>query len=163
MGFREDLRHRIEKKRIEVATLEEKLKETEIYLRALEDTLKLLPHEEGESSDVTSVTTSVMREGTRIARAREILQKSGHPMHISELLTAMSLPIDNNTRAALSGSLGSYVRKGEVFTRPAPNTFGLVDMETGGGPRDAPPPDFGLEEPPSPEDVQLGQDPDVPF
>jgi len=163
MGFREDLKQRIEKKRTEIATLEEKLNEAGVYLRALEDTFRLLPREEGDSGDVGAGTPSVMREGTRIARAREILQKSGHPMHISELLTAMDLPLDNNTRAALSGSLGAYVRKGEVFTRPAPNTFGLLGMPTGNSPHNAPPPGFGIEGPTAPEDVQVGEDPDVPF
>jgi hypothetical protein len=163
MGFREDLKLRIEKKRTEIATLEEKLNEAGVYLRALEDTFKLLPHEEGEPDDVGSVSASVMRVGTRIAHAREILQKSGHPMHVSELLAAMKLPFDNNTRAALSGSLGAYVRKGEVFTRPAPNTFGLIGMEGGRDQRNGPPPDFGLEEPPGSDDAQLGADLDIPF
>jgi hypothetical protein len=31
-------------------------------------------------------------------------------------------------RSALSGSIAAYVRKGEIFTRPAPNTFGLLEL-----------------------------------
>lgn len=29
---------------------------------------------------------------------------------------------------SLASSLAAYVRKGEIFTRPAPNTFGLVEL-----------------------------------
>ena len=51
-------------------------------------------------------------------------------------------------RATLSGSLSAYVRKGEVFTRPAPNVFGLVEFatkKTNGTP--GPPPNFGTDDP----------------
>jgi hypothetical protein len=39
------------------------------------------------------------------------------------------------------------VREHKVFTRPAPNTFGLVEFESAGeGPGDAAPENFGLED-----------------
>jgi hypothetical protein len=41
-----------------------------------------------------------------------------------------------NTKAArvsLVGSLGNYVRKQMIFTRPGPNIFGLVGMQSANG------------------------------
>ncbi len=50
-------------------------------------------------------------------------------MHIGALVTAIGIENTKNARVSLVGSLGAYVRKGLVFTRPAPNTFGLVGMK----------------------------------
>jgi hypothetical protein len=36
--------------------------------------------------------------------------------------------LNKSTRAAVAGSLSAYVRNGEIFTRPAPNTFGLIEF-----------------------------------
>jgi len=49
-------------------------------------------------------------------------------MHITELLEAIGKPGDRMNRSALGGSIAAYVRKGEIFTRPAPNTFGLLEL-----------------------------------
>jgi hypothetical protein len=40
----------------------------------------------------------------------------------------MRKPIAKNSKTSLSGSLASYVREHKIFTRPAPNTFGLVEF-----------------------------------
>ena len=50
-------------------------------------------------------------------------------MHISEILAAIGVENTKNTRVSLVGSLGSYVRKGQVFSRPGPNIFGLTGMK----------------------------------
>jgi hypothetical protein len=49
-------------------------------------------------------------------------------MHITEILKALNEPVDKKHRLSLSGSLSSYVRNSQIFTRPAPNTFGLIEM-----------------------------------
>ena len=66
---------------------------------------------------------------TSLRRAKRS-KPSGKPLHISDLLVALGKETDHDNRAALSGSLSAYVRKHEIFTRPAPNTFGLVEFET---------------------------------
>jgi len=53
-------------------------------------------------------------------------------MHVNELLMAIGLEKTKNARVSLVGSLGAYVRKGVVFTRPGPNIFGLVEMAATG-------------------------------
>jgi hypothetical protein len=126
MGFREDLNRRIERKKGEIAELETQIRLAKEYLQALEDTLKLLPRD--GSDDASSVT--VLRPGTALAKARDAIRAAGRPMHIVELLNAIGKGASRNERAGLSGTLAAYVRRGEIFTRPAPNTFGLVDLKS---------------------------------
>src|SRR4051812_21393151 len=115
MGFRDEVQRRLDKKRAEISILEGKVREAEVYAQALEDMLKLLPKEETESGEVQ--TETLLREGSNVSRAKEILQKAGHPMHITELLSAMGKPRDKDSRSALAGTLGPYVRRNEIFTR----------------------------------------------
>jgi hypothetical protein len=159
MGFREELQKRLEKKRSEISSLSGKLKEAEIYAQAIEDMLKLLPRDDGAPSEASA--DSALREGSNIARAKEALQKFGRPMQINELLSAMGKSPDKDTRAALAGSIGAYVRRGEIFTRPGPNTFGLIGMKplSAQPQSDGPPDSFGLEDIPNPTQ----SDDDVPL
>lgn len=172
MSFRSEIRRRIEKKRAEIASLEVKLREAQIYIEALEDTIKLLPpDEEEELESVPSSASKELREGSAIGRAKDAIVKAGRPLHINELLVALGKPIDKDSRSALSGSLAAYVRKSEIFTRPAPNTFGLIEGKSvAGAPapgRPTPPPMFGIETAAQVKDVEPGQreidEEDVPF
>jgi hypothetical protein len=49
-------------------------------------------------------------------------------MHVNDLLKAMGKPTDKKNKLSLSGSLSTYVRAGQIFYRPAPNTFGIIEM-----------------------------------
>ena len=128
MGLREDIAKRMERKRAEITELETQVRLAREYVQALEDTLKLIPREavnsSGESAEIT------LRPGTSLAKAREAIKKVRRPMHLTELLTAIGKGHSRNERAGLSGTLAAYVRRGEVFTRPAPNTFGLIELKT---------------------------------
>ncbi len=141
MELRKELKRKIERKQAEIRQWEEQTRELSArvreglaYVSGLEETLKLLPKE------TAAETAMALRPDSALAKAREIILKAGKPLHIAELLKALDRPINHNTRAALSGSLAAYVRKNEVFTRPAPNTFGLVELERL---TDEPPADFG--------------------
>jgi hypothetical protein len=129
MGIREDLVRKIERKRAEIAELETTTRLAREYLQALEDTLKMIPRDLTNGAD--SVT--VLRAGSALAKAREAIRKVGRPMHITELLEAIGKGTSRNERAGLSGTLAAYVRRGEIFTRPAPNTFGLTELKSGDG------------------------------
>ncbi len=147
MGLREDIGRKIDKKRAEIIELETQARLAREYLQALEDTLKMLPR---ESSAETTVT---LRPGTSLAKARDALRKAGRPLHITELLAAIGKGSSRNERAGLSGTLAAYVRRGEVFARPAPNTFSLIELPNPADdepevllepePEDAPPAGFG--------------------
>jgi hypothetical protein len=135
----------IEDKKREMSRLQTVINEAKIYIGALEDTLRILPKDPEPGVDVD------LRPGTIIYKAREILSAKGEPMHIADLLKALNKANDNTNRAAVSGSISAYYRKGQIFTRPAPNTFGLVEYppepqtasrSNGTTPKE-PPPNFG--------------------
>ncbi len=146
MTPRAELEKRIQKRREEISALKVKVREAEVYISALEEALRVLPREginNGNAGDV-------LRQGSNAALAREAILLAGRPMHLVELLKAMKKDSTRASRTGLSGSLAAYVRKGEIFTRPAPSTFGLVEL-TGGvltapGPAKEPNADFGEDE-----------------
>ncbi len=164
--LRGEIQKRIDRKKAEISTLrqqigslETQIKEASSYIQALEDTLKLLPK---DSASAPESTTQNLRAGSAVAKARDAILAAGKPLHISEILKILGKATDNVSRAAVSGSLAAYVRKGQIFTRPAPNTFGLTELDgstiepKNNKPR--PPPDFGLA-----SDVEDLGDEDVPF
>jgi hypothetical protein len=131
MGLREDIQKRIEKKQQELADREMAFAieraSTAAYIQAMQDMLKSLPRDPGDARSANLV----LRPGSAMAQAREAIQKVGKPLHISDILRAIGRPVDKETRTSIGGSISNYVRRGEVFTRTAPNTFGLVGMESG--------------------------------
>lgn len=130
----------MDKKRAEIATLEGQIRDATVYLQALEDTLKMLPREAGDSSDIAS---KILRAGSKMDRARDAIRTAGRALHVVDLLKAIGEDNTANNRAALSGSLSSYARKGEIFSRTAPNTFGLLELQVRPSAQAGPPPGFG--------------------
>jgi len=122
MDIKKELDRRIERKKDEISLLEKQLAEANSYLSALEDTRKLLPR------DAQCEPEKTLRAGSDLANVRDVLKKHGKPMHVEELLEKLGKPIAKNSKTSLSGSLASYVREHKIFTRPAPNTFGLVEF-----------------------------------
>jgi hypothetical protein len=138
MDIRKELDKKISKKREEIDSLQNELQTAKTYLQALEDTRKLLPRNPVDKPTVT------LRPGTDLSRVRVILQEARAPLHVEDLLKRLGKPVEKKSKLSLSGSLASYARDNKIFTRPAPNTFGLVEFEAG-APTDEPPEDFGLE------------------
>jgi hypothetical protein len=129
MGARENLQRLADRKSQEIAELERQIDMARAYLQAIQDSIKALPREapiqaNGEDSPLD------LRPGTLLARAKEAIQHNGSPMHITALLSAIGIENTKKARVSLVGSLGAYVRKGLVFTRPGPNTFGLAGMNS---------------------------------
>ena len=124
MGLRAEFQKRIDRKLQEITELETKTREARVYVQALEDMMRLLPREESNGQ-----AESTLKPGTAIGKARDAIKAAGRPLHITEILVAIGRPTDKNNRAAIGGSIAAYVRRGEVFTRPAPNTFGLRDAD----------------------------------
>jgi chorismate-pyruvate lyase len=135
MDERQKIQERLRKKEQEIQTLEEKLKAAKSYVHALHDVLLLL----GDQSP-PAAAESVLRPRSAVAQARDVILKRGKPVHIGELLEALGKVASRESRASLTSSLAAYVRRGEIFTRPAPNTFGLIELghatppEVGGPP-----------------------------
>lgn len=142
MGLREKLEDRIKKKEQEILELEIKIREAKAYLQALHDSIRLLPRKEVTLGEAESV----LRPGSNIAKTYELLKKEGRPMHITEILKGIGKSATKKEKISLSGSLSWYVRRKEIFSRPAPNTFGLINVEEKETYNEEPPEEFGLEE-----------------
>lgn len=132
---RATIEDRIRRKEAEIQQLEDRAKAARIYVQALRDLLK--------ASE--SVSDTDVKSGSMLDQAREAIRAAGRPMHVNELLRAIGRSEDSKN--SLTGSLAAYVRRGEVFTRPQPNTFGLVEMEGRHGEQPDPPPEFGERRP----------------
>lgn len=121
MGEREIVREKLRRKEAELHLLEEKIRSAKIYVQALQDIIKALEREDEES------TETILRSGSSVAQARDFIIQNGKPAHINELMQALGKE-GREARASLTGSLSAYVRREEIFTRPAPNTFGLIEL-----------------------------------
>ena len=80
-----------------------------------------------------------------VHKARVAILTTSAPMHINALTEAIGGDSSREGRVSLASSLAAYVRKGEIFTLPAPNTFGLVELghKTIPDEDDRPPAGFG--------------------
>ncbi|MFZ0732211.1 MAG: hypothetical protein WAM79_07805 [Candidatus Sulfotelmatobacter sp.] len=124
MGLRENFQKLIDKKQQEIKALEIQVREANAYIQALQDSMKLLPRDPETNSNFEHV----LREGSTLAKTRDLLLKSGIPLPISEILKLLGKPQDTKHRISLAGTLSGYARKGRVFTKTAPNTFGLIEF-----------------------------------
>jgi hypothetical protein len=144
MGLREDIIRRIEKKQQELTEKEMAFAldraGAQAYIQAMQDMLKSLPKDAGEAPAPRSAE-QVLRPGSAVAQARDAIRAAGRPLHINDIIRAMGRPLGQQARVSLGGSISNYVRRGEIFIRTAPNTFGLLGM-TAEAP-ETPPADFG--------------------
>lgn len=138
MTTRQRIEDKIRKKDQEIQEHENLIRDAKVYIEALRETLKMLPKDDSDAEK----PESKLRTGSRIAKVYALLKKTGHPLHVSALLEGIGEPNTKANRIALSGSLGTYLRNEEIFTRPAPNTFGL--RETNGAGINEPPDNFGM-------------------
>ena len=124
MSERNVIESRIKRKESEIQTLERKLNAARIYLQALKDIQGAI--EKDVAKDDSSRTP--LRKGSAVAQAREVIQMLGVPVHIDNLVKYLGKEVTRETKASLTGSLAAYVRRDEIFTRPAPNTYGLREL-----------------------------------
>lgn len=158
MTERKKIEDRLRRKLSEIAALEEKLRSAKIYLAALKDVMKIY-----EGTDEPPEFIAKLRNGSAVAQARDVILARGVPVHLDDLIVAMGKPLTQSAKSSLVGSLAAYVRQNEIFTRTAPNTFGLIelnhDVEEDDS-LDEPPEGFGRD---SVEPDVLALEDDVPF
>ncbi len=123
MLTRKELEKRIEKKDEEIAYFEKLLGEAKAYRLALADLMKLCPAE--RSSDEQAKDT--LRPGSDMARAQAAIFTKKRPLHIEELMQLLGMKAEGNAKTSFAGSLSNYARRGKIFSRPYPNTFGLLE------------------------------------
>jgi len=139
MNLRKEFEKLIEKKRAEIDDAQKSIASAEAYIQAMTDAIKKLP------KDDTSPAVSPVRPGSDVEKVRDAILSAGKPLHISEIIAALGRVDDADSKAKIAGLLGWYTSKGKVFTKTAPNTYGLVEI----APPDLPP-DFGSSEEPEP-------------
>lgn len=125
MGLKEKFEEKIKKKEQEIHEYEANIREAEVYIMALQDSIRMLPREERteESAKMS------MKVGSDPYKTMALIRKAGKPLHIKEILNGLGKPITKKNMVSLAGTLGWYVRDKRVFTRPMPNTFGLIELE----------------------------------
>ena len=123
MGLKQKLEDRIRRKGLEIQNLETQIREGKAYIQAMNDTLKVIPRE-GVTGGIES-----FRKGSIADKAKKAIEAHGAPMHVDELVESMKLKSTTKSKRSVAGTLASYARKEEVFTRTAPNTFGLIKMQ----------------------------------
>lgn len=158
MTERDVIEAQIAKKQSEIDGLEDKIKSAKQYVAALRDVLKLI--DKASKPDDSDDSETKLRAGSAVAQSRDIILNLGVPVHIDDLLEAMGKEVNRDTRASLAGSLAAYVRREDIFTRPAPNTYGLIELghfEPIDEEEEKPPVGFGHVRPP------FDDDDDVPF
>jgi hypothetical protein len=138
MGLASDIRKKIEKKYKDLRDLESQrshvqrqlreidthMREVQSAIQAYEDVLKMTPADKDDDKSEPNI-----RPNSMVALARDALRKVGQPLHVGKLLEAMGKQPSHDMRVSLSGSLAAYVRNKQVFTKPEPNTFGLIEWQ----------------------------------
>jgi hypothetical protein len=162
MEERKIIHEKMKKKEQEIQSLEEKLRSARIYVQALQDVLKLV-----DKDSAAEPSESALKAGSAVNKARETILRRGKPVHINDLLEAVGKEVTRESRASLTSSIAAYVRRGEIFTRPAPNTFGLAELghkaPAGGTPPPQPPQGFGKVIQSPPPKFSNDMDDDIPF
>ena len=72
-----------------------------------------------------------LRKGSAAAWAETAIRHAGKPVHIDDLVEAVSRLSDKRVqKSSLVSNLSRYVRAGAVFSRPAEGFYSLVEIES---------------------------------
>lgn len=126
MALTDDLAKRIERKRQEIAILEQQIAAAKSYVQAMDEALKLA--ERTSAPAASREGGNALRKGSMPAKAYPVLKRTGRQMYLTALLEEMGIQPTMKNKRTLASSLSAYARKGEIFTRPEPNTFGLIEF-----------------------------------
>ena len=67
------------------------------------------------------------RKGGTAIKVLNFLRKEQEARHIGAILVGIGRKNEPKTRGAIAAQLSQYVRDSKIFTRPVPNTFGLIE------------------------------------
>lgn len=135
MALLQDIQKRIRAKEAEIVEIEEQISKLVIlkeaaraYALGLQEILPRVQRDEvangaGDGKPVE------FRKGSAPAIVREMLEKSGSPMHANQILEKMGKSGDKKAKLALVGTLARYARQGVGFKKTAPNTYALIGSD----------------------------------
>jgi len=141
MNLRREFEKLIEKKKVEIIEAQRAIASAEAYIQAMTDAIKKLPKDDAVAPTV--------RPGSDVEKIRDVILSAGRPLHLSEIIESLGRQADPDAKAKVAGLLGWYTTKGKVFSKTAPNTYGLTEVT-------AIPPDFG-DEPAAEESQPVAQ------
>lgn len=122
MPYIRTIRMLIAEKEAEIARLEAEHSAARAYVSLLRNRLKSA---EKRLEDLPEESDDP------IHAVRRAILEAGQPVFIDDLLVILGHPITRDSREELRRLLVPWVRRGEVFTRPRPSMFGLVELEKG--------------------------------
>lgn len=120
MRYLDTLRALASEKAAELARLDAELSAARAYLDLLQGRIDAAEERcanEPEASD------------DPVIAIRRVILEAGKPLYIDDILRGLALPLTREYRDQTRQLLLSWVRRGEVFTRPRPGVFGLVELE----------------------------------
>jgi hypothetical protein len=122
MNVRTEIEKKSEKKRAEISGWQAMIRASEAHIEGMQEVLKILPLDHEEA-------TAELRAGSDMDKVRNILRQAGKPMHVDEIRGKITDRQWTTGEAnGLAGSLNTYAKKGRVFTKTAPKTFGLIEF-----------------------------------
>lgn len=127
MQIRTQIEKKIAAKILEISEIEGQMREAKAYIAGMQEALKFIPRDNSEVVLEKSPELS-LRYGSDMAKAYTFLKSIARPVYIDEILKGIGKEVNKENRSTVSGSLGNYARRNEIFTRTAPNTFGLVEF-----------------------------------
>ena len=110
----------------EIAKLTEIIERSTAERETWQKALRLLPRE-GATPNGSS---RGFRPGSEMERAQNALKVAGKAMHIGAIVVAIGKEDSKDNRTNLQSQLNAHAKNGNVFTRPAPGTYGLIEFPT---------------------------------
>ena len=120
MTYVDTLRALATEKEKELVRLEAELRAGRAYLSFLNDRIEAAA-EVRNGDDFSSDDPVVV--------IRRLIREAGKPLYLDDILRGLDRPLNRASREEIRGLLLSWVRRGEVFTRPRPGIFGLREQE----------------------------------
>lgn len=119
MTYLDTLRALASEKQAELVRLEAELAAGRSYLRFLHERIEAAEQRCGDEPACTDPVIVI----------RRLIREAGHPLYIDDILRGLHRPLNREGREEIRQLLLSWVRREEIFTRPRPGIFGLVELE----------------------------------
>lgn len=119
MTYLDTLRALAAEKQAELVRLEAELAAGRAYLRFLRERIEAAEQRCGDEPDCTDPVIVI----------RRLILEAGQPLYIDDILRGLDRPLNRDGREEIRQLLLSWVRREEIFTRPRPGVFGLVELE----------------------------------
>lgn len=116
----------------EMSVIQDKINTQEAKLSGMREMMEFYPKDIPVAQKRPSSQTQ-LRPGSDMDKARIAIAAAGSSLHITKIMIAIGRDSeDKKARVSIGSSLQAYARDGKIFTKVAPNTFGLIDMPASG-------------------------------